>query len=137
MSDPVSATVTGYKVTALSGNSGDVRINLSGRALTKLIDEFNALPLGPTNLCMEDLGGFSVSLTLKSGEHLQISNGFCDGSFDEVSSPTSSLNGTFYEVSDHSCEFMRAVVSLLAETPAAGSRAALHQCEVWSKATSS
>jgi hypothetical protein len=137
VSDPVSAKLTGYKVTALSGNSGDVRINLSGRTLTKLIDDFNALPLGPTNLCMEDLGGFTMSLTLESGEHVQISNGFCAGSFDEVSSPTSNLNHTFYEVSDHSCGFMRAVVSLLAATPAAGSRAALHQCEVWSKATSS
>jgi hypothetical protein len=137
VSNPVSATVTGYERTALSGNSGDVRINLSGRTLAKLINEFNTLPLGPTNLCMENLGGFSMSLTLKSGEHVQIFNGFCGGSFDEVSSPTSNLNGARYEVSDHSCGFMRAVVSLFATTTAAGTREALHQCEVWSKASDS
>jgi len=137
VSTPVSATVTAYERTALSGNSGDVRINLAGRTLTKLIDEFNALPLGPSNRCMEDLGGFTLSLTLKSGEHVQISNGFCGGSFDTVASPTSSLNVADYEVSDHSCDFMRAVVSLFNATPAAGTRAALHQCEVWSKASDS
>jgi hypothetical protein len=137
VSDPFSATITGYKMAALSGNSGDVRIHLSGRKLTKLVNEFNALPLGPTNACMEDSSGFTMSLTLKSGEQLQIFNGFCGGPFDEVIPPTGNLNDVRYRVSDHSCDFMRAVMSLFPATSAAGSHAALHSCEAWLKTSNS
>lgn len=132
ISHPVSAEVTGYKVTALSGSRGNVRVDLAGSALAKLIDKFNTLPLGPTNNCMEDLGGFSIMLTLKSGQHLQIFNGFCAGSFDFVSAPNG--NPKFgYQVSDRSCSFMRAVVALFPAASVPGSRSALHSCEVWSK----
>ncbi|MGA2968232.1 MAG: hypothetical protein ABSE75_00320 [Acidimicrobiales bacterium] len=132
ISHPVSAIVTGYKVTALSGSRGNVRVDLAGSALTTLIDRFNTLPLGPNNLCMEDLGGFSIALTLRDGEHLQIFNGFCAGSFDSVSAPTG--NPKFgYRVSDRSCSFMRAVVGLFPAASVPGSRSALHSCEVWSK----
>ncbi len=137
ISTPISATVTGYKVTALSGNSGDVRINLSGRKLTKLVNEFNALPLGPTDACMEDSSGFTISLTLRNGEQLQIFNGFCVGPFDEVIPPAGNLNGVRYRVSDHSCDFMRVVVSLFPATSAAGTHTALHSCEAWLKTSNS
>lgn len=136
ISHPVAAVVTGYKVTALSGSRGDVRVDLAGTALAKLIKKFNALPLGPNNLCMEDLGGFSITLTLQNGERLQIFNGFCAGSFDSVSLPTGSST-TSYRVSDRTCSFMRAVVSLFPATSVPGSRSALHSCEVWSKSINS
>jgi hypothetical protein len=136
ISHPVSAVVTGYKVTALSGSRGNVRVDLAGTALTKLIEQFNTLPLGPNNLCMEDLGGFSITLTLKNGEHIQIFNGFCAGSFDSVSAPTG--NPKFgYRVSDRSCGFMRAVVALFPTASVPGSQSALHSCEVWSKSINS
>jgi hypothetical protein len=136
ISHPIAAVVTGYRVTALSGSRGNVRIDLAGSALSKLIDIFNALPLGPNNHCMEDLGGFSITLTLKSGQHLQIYNGYCAGSFDSVSAPTG--NPTFgYQVSDRSCAFMRAVVALFPAKSVPGSKSALHSCEVWSKSINS
>jgi hypothetical protein len=136
ISHPVSAVVTGYKLTALSGSRGNVRVDLAGSALAKLIDKFNALPLGPINNCMEDLGGFSIALSLKGGQHLQIYNGYCAGSFDIVSAPTG--NPKFgYQVSDRSCSFMRAVVSLFPGASVPGSRSALHSCEVWSKTLNS
>ena len=136
ISQPISAVVTGYKVTALSGTSGNVRIDLAGSALAKLIDQFNALPLGPNNMCMENLGGFSILLTLKNGKHLQIFNGYCAGSFDSVSAPTG--NPKFgYRVTDRSCGFMRGVVSLFPAASVPGSRSALHQCEIWSKTNNS
>jgi len=136
ISGPVTAVITGYKVTALSGTSGNVRINVSGKPLVKLIDQFNALPLGPNNMCMEDLGGFSIMLTLTNGKHLQIFNGFCAGSFDSLSAPTG--NPKFgYRVADRSCSFMRAVVALFTANSVPGSRSALHSCEVWSKSINS
>jgi hypothetical protein len=132
ISQPVSAVLTGYKVSGLSGTSGDVRIDLTGKTLANLINQFNELPLGPNNMCMEDLGGFSMTLTLKSGAHLQIFNGFCAGSFDSVSVPNGNSQSR-YQVSDHSCGFMGSVVSLLPAASVPGSRAALRQCEIWSK----
>jgi hypothetical protein len=136
ISQAVSAAVTGYKVTALSGNRGNVRVDLTGPALTQIVNQFNSLPLGPNEMCMEDLGGFSIMLTLKDGTKLQIFNGFCAGSFDTISAPTG--NPKFgYRVSDRSCSFMRAVVSLLPAASVPGSRSALHSCEVWSKSINS
>jgi hypothetical protein len=128
-----SATVTGYEKTALSGTSGAVNIKLSGKKLTQLIAEFNALPLGPENRCMENLTGFSISLRLKDGTHLQIDNGFCAGAFDSVSKITGAKSGVDYTLSDPSCHFIDDVVALFASMSVKGTHEALSGCHSWSK----
>ena len=133
----VSATVTGYRTTALSGSAGNVRIHLSGKKLGELVREINALPLGPTNQCMESLTGFQVTITLKNGERLLVVNGFCGGASESVSSPSGNLNDVSYVLSDHACNFIRSVASLFAANTVPGTRQALRQCLTWSKSSAS
>jgi hypothetical protein len=133
----VSATVTGYRTIALSGSGGDVRIHLSGKKLGELVREINALPLGPTNQCMESLTGFQMTITLKNGERLLVVNGFCGGASESVSSPSGNLNDVRYVLSDHSCTFIRSVASLFTANSAPGTRQALRQCLTWSKSSAS
>jgi hypothetical protein len=131
----VSATVTGYKTTALSGSGGDVRIHLSEENLVRLVHQFNALPLGPTNQCMESLTGFRVTIALKSGQRLVVVNGFCGGASESVSSPGGNPNDVGYVLSDHSCNFIRSVASLFSANSVPGTRQALDQCVTWSKSS--
>jgi hypothetical protein len=128
----VSATITGYQKTALSGTSGDVKIQLSGKKLATLVTQLNALPLGPENRCMEDLTGFAISLRLKNGERLQISNGFCAGAFDSVTAITGNENAVNYVLSDPSCHFIDDVATLFPSS-VKGTHEAQSGCQSWSK----
>jgi hypothetical protein len=128
-----SATITGFEKTALSGTSGPVKIQLSGKKLTRLIAELNSLPLGPENRCMENLTGFTILLHLKSGTRLQIDNGFCVGAFDSVSTITGNENGVDYSLADPSCHLIDDVVSLFASTSVQGTHEASSGCNSWSK----
>jgi hypothetical protein len=129
----ISATVTGYQRSALSGTSGNVRVPVSGKKLTKLMAELNALPLGPESRCMENLAGFTISLRLKNGTRLQIDNGFCAGAFETVTSGSGDTYKIDYTLSDPSCRFIDDVVSLFASKSVKGTHEALSGCTTWSK----
>jgi hypothetical protein len=128
----VAATITGYRESGLDGTSGDVTLDVAGTKLAALVAQLNALPLGPENRCMENLSGFVISLRLKNGQRLQISNGFCAGPFDSVSLITGNENAVDYVLSDPSCRFMDDVVSLFPSS-VKGTHEALSGCQSWSK----
>jgi hypothetical protein len=125
--------VTGYKSVALSGSMGDVKIKVVGRNLTTLIRRLNSLPIGPQANCMESLNGFSVDITLRNGAHVQVYNGFCAGPSDAVLSLAGHVNETRYTLYDRSCALIKDVVALFGSASVAGTRAALHTCETWTK----
>lgn len=129
----ISASVTGYQKSALSGTSGDVTIPVSGKKLTKLVAELNALPLGPESRCMENLAGFTISLRLKNGTRLQVDNGFCAGAFETVTTRTANTYKIDYTLSDPSCRFIDDVVSLFASKSVKGTHEALSGCTSWSR----
>lgn len=130
----VSATVTGYKSAGLMGSSGDVRLSVSGKRLVTLMREFNSLPLGPQNGCMETLNGFTIAITLKDGAHLQVFNGYCAGSYDTVSEQAGNSHETRFVLSVDSCTFAKYVVSLFVSKSVPGTSEALKSCETWAKA---
>jgi hypothetical protein len=137
VSGAVSAIVTGYKMTGLSGSSGDVTLHVSGRKLAKLLRVFNSLPLGPQSECMESLNGFDIAFKLSNGARIEVTNGFCAGSFDAVSAQAGNLNDVRYVLSDDSCALFKDAVSLFSGVSAPGTSAALHDCETWSRSNAS
>lgn len=133
----VSATVTGFKSAGLSGSSGDVRVHVVGKRLATLLASLNALPLGPTQGCMESLNGFEMTITLASGARLAVTNGFCAGAFDAVYSLSPHSNGARYILADNDCALLKDVASLFVASSVPGTSEALHSCESWLKANAS
>jgi hypothetical protein len=130
----VSATVTAYKSVGLFGSSGGTKIHVSGNKLATLLRTFNSLPLGPQNSCMEDITGFGLTVTLKSGSTFQVYNSFCGGPSDTVFTQAGNLSGSpRYVLADTSCSLIKDVVSLFGKVAIPGTRSALHSCEQWVK----
>lgn len=137
VSGVISATVTGYKTTGLSGSRGDVTRHVSGKKLAALLRVFNSLPRGPQLGCMESLNGFDIVFTLRDGTDIEVVNGLCAGSFDAVSARAGNVNDDLYVLSDDSCALFKDAASLFAGGSVPGTWAALHDCETWSKSNTS
>jgi hypothetical protein len=129
----VSATATGYKSVALDGSSGPFTVRVTGSRLRALIRALNALPLGPQNGCMEELTGFSLTITLNDGASVLVSNGSCGGPSEYVSTVKGGVSGHGYSLSDTSCSLIKQVTSLFGGASVNGTREALRACETWIK----
>jgi hypothetical protein len=128
-----SAIAIAYKSVDLDGSSGATKVEVSDGRLTDLLGALNSLPLGPQNSCVEDLTGFNLTIAMKNGGTVEVSNGFCGGSSDLVSVQAGNANETQYSLSDTSCALIKEVVSLFGSTPITGTTDALHSCETWVK----
>jgi hypothetical protein len=125
----VAASATGYATTSLMGSTGAVSVTLDTAQVDQLVRTLNALPLAPTNVCMENVNAFQVTLRLKDGAKLRIYNGDCNGYFESVSSMSGSTSRHTFTLSDRSCALIGEVSGLFPATAAKGTHTALHYCE--------
>jgi hypothetical protein len=125
----VSATATGYTTTSLMGSHGAVRVNLSATQLSNFVRAINGLPLGPQDVCMENVTAFTVMLRLKNGDELRVFNGDCSGSYDSVSLMSGATATKTYVLSDRACGLIADVSALFGADEAQGTHQALRYCE--------
>jgi len=125
----VSASATGYKTTSLMGSTGAVTVRLDGTQLSNLVRTINELPLGPQEVCMENINAFQVTLRLSDGAKMRIYNGDCGGFYDSVSLLSGATATRSFVLSDRSCKLITVVSALFGAHEAEGTHQSLRYCE--------
>jgi hypothetical protein len=128
----LSATVTGYKTVSLMGSTGPSTVSVTGKKLSSLVSALNALPLGPTERCVETTTAFQLTITLRNGKKLHDSSTFCGFPEDAISFSSATFAAS-YELADTSCTVMSDVAALFKNGTAVGTRTSLSDCRAWAK----
>jgi hypothetical protein len=122
---PSKAIVTGYATTTYqNGSQGPSSITITGAPLGTVISTFDALPLGPTNSCMEEIVPLTMTVTLSNGAKVQVTEIECGGHTVLVKTGT-----TQYYLSDNDCKLLAAAVNVLPPGGSTATRNALSGCE--------
>jgi|GEM_PF-2246233 len=122
---PSKAIVTGYATTTFqNGSQGPSSITITGAPLGTVISTFDALPLGPTNSCMEEIEPFTMTVTLANGANVRVTEIECGGHVVLVKTGT-----TQYYLSDNNCTLLAAIVNVLPPGGSVATRNALSACE--------